>query len=183
MVLAQLGGQALMASPGRPRGSDDFSTKPSRSVPVRALVFARASSSARAVAPRRSSACSLDRLEPGLKGLGQDQSLERQVLDEDDRLVVPELGPDRPVEEGRRGPQVSMTLFFGVEELDRLAPEDLLDLLAGERVDRLDAARVHDGELAESLVGRSDAEPLAGAARPPRAREGGRRAMPDRGPA
>ena len=42
-----------------------------------------------------------------------------------------------------------------VVQLDRLAAVDLLDLLAGDRVQRLDAALVQDGYLADQLVGRA----------------------------
>ena len=41
--------------------------------------------------------------------IGQDQLPQRQIIDEDERLIVPELGPDHPVEEGGDGPQVSTT--------------------------------------------------------------------------
>ena len=54
------------------------------------------------------------------------------------------------------GPQRRGDLALGVVELDRLAPEDLLDLLARHGVERLDAARVHHRQLAELLVGGPD---------------------------
>ena len=40
-------------------------------------------------------------------------------------------------------------------QLDRLAAVDLLDLFAGDRIQRLDAARVQHGHLAEQIVGRA----------------------------
>ena len=43
-------------------------------------------------------------------------------------------------------------------ELDRLAAEDVLDLLAGHRVKRLDSARVHHRQLADLVIGRTFAQ-------------------------
>src|SRR5271157_3984296 len=45
-------------------------------------------------------------------------------------------------------------------ELDRLAAEDVLDLLAGHRVKRLDSARVHHRQLADLVIGRTFAQRL-----------------------
>ena len=47
-----------------------------------------------------------------------------------------------------------------VVQLDRLAAVDLLDLLAGDRVQRLDPALVQDGDLAEQIVGRTGSRRL-----------------------
>ena len=46
-------------------------------------------------------------------------------------------------------------MFVRVVELDGLAAEDVLDFLAGDRVQRLDPPRVHHGQLADLVIGRA----------------------------
>src|SRR5262249_6800450 len=135
-----------------------------------------------------------DPLEPRLDRPGHDRPSEREVIDEDERLVVPEFGPDRPAEEGPdgsplldlpRGP-AGLARGFGGEDLrdllarvadrDRLATVDLLALLAGDRVQRLYPPRVHDRDVAELVVSGPGAGPLDRLGRP-----GGQPGRQDRG--
>ena len=92
------------------------------------------------------------RLEPGMDRIGQHHLLEGDGVDEDELLVVPEVGADGHVEgRGDRAPGGD-GLAVGVAEGDRLAAEDLLDLDPGDAVQRLDPAVVQDGQLAERPV-------------------------------
>ena len=68
-------------------------------------------------------------------------------------LIVPEFRPDHPVEERPDRPPGLDHLAGRVMKLDRLAAEDVLDLLAGHRVQRLDPPGVHHGQLADLFIG------------------------------
>ncbi len=131
-----------------------------------------------------------DPLEPRLDRAGQDQAAEREVVDQDERLIVPVIGADGPAHEradrppfldlpgraaglpGGLGIQDGLDGLAGIAQDDGLAAVDLLDLLARHGVQGFDPPLVHDRHLAELVVGRPGARPYHGLVRPG-ARAGG----------
>ena len=116
-----------------------------------------------------------DRLEPSGERVGDDPLAQGQVVDQDERLIVPVLGVHGPAQKGTDGPPLFdlrtrgglagvglgvkdlLHLFARVRQLDRLAAVNLLDLLAGDGVERLDPTFVHHGHLADRFIRRAGA--------------------------
>jgi hypothetical protein len=119
-----------------------------------------------------------DRVQSRCEGFRHDPPPQGEIVDQDERLVVPVFGAHCPADERADRPpfcdsrtgctflrmtlriEDRLDLVVQVAQLDCLTMIDLFDFLAGNGIERLDAPFVHHRHLADQLVRRARARVL-----------------------